>query len=1048
MGGAQEAVPLPTGAVTFLLTDIEGSTRGWEANREHMAAAVARHYELLDMAIARHRGARPQEQGEGDSVVAAFARPSDALVAALDAQVTLETGETGLAVRMAVHTGEAELRDASNYFGPAIIRAARLRAVAHGGQILVSHATADVVADAVPAGMSLHDLGVHRLRDLSRPERIYQLCHPELKPDFPRLRAPDAIPNNLPTQLTSFVGRQAELAELGRLLDRERLVTLTGVGGGGKTRLALQAAAERSDAYPDGTWWVGLGPLADPSLVPRTVSAALGVREDPGRMVTERLVEYIGEQRLLLVVDNCEHLLDATAELIDALLRACASLSVLTTSRAPLGIDGETTWRVPPLSTPRDGESLIGSDAVRLFVYRACKVRPNFALSHDDGSAVAQICTRLDGIPLALELAAARTRVLSPPQIAAALDQRFRLLTSGRRAVGRQQTLLASVEWSYALLTDDERTLFRRLAVYAGGFDLGAAESVCAGEGLHVLQILDLLTALVDKSIVAVGDGPQARYRLLETLREFGAERLAEAEETDACRDRHLAYYLALAEGLEEETSFAHRGALNQIDLERDNLRAALEWATASDARADAALRLVAALTFPWQLRGHYQEGTAWFDRALAVAAPKPPSPVRARALWGRAHLARYANDPACAITAGHAALELARQFRDASLEARALNVVGYMTSLLDVDDVEAGRSLLKESIALARASSDEWCLGDSLQFLAWTFLIQDEHGDARPLFDEALAIGRRRGNRYWEAWHGFGVSAAAWTGSDFCAMVIAAEEGMEAAAEVGEPLLHATCLTFLAIARTLRGEVAEARADLDRWSDHLFRCRGLLGTELLALTHAMIAAAEGDVAEAIVAAEVALTGFRGFGYRHGVASAALNLGRIAFEAGDRPAAEAAYREGLEVARHLRHRSYVGLGEAGLAMIARANGDCAEAEGRAYAALDSLVQGGIRWPMTFVLHALGEVAEDAESWAEAARLLAAATRLRDEIGLVPYPSERDRYGTEVARVQQSLGDEAFKAAWTEGSALSWEEAVAYASRARVERQRSSAAGRA
>jgi predicted ATPase/class 3 adenylate cyclase/DNA-binding CsgD family transcriptional regulator len=1039
MGGAQEAAALPTGTVTFLLTDIEGSTRGWEADRKQMATAVAHHHGLLEEAVARHRGVCPQEQGEGESLVAAFARPSDALGAALDAQVTLTTEEAGFSVRMAVHTGEAELRDAGNYFGPAIIRAARLRAVAHGGQILVSQASADVVADAVPAGMSLNDLGIHRLRDLSRPERIYQLSHPELARDFPRLRALDAIPNNLPTQLSSFVGREAELAELGRLLDRERLVTLTGVGGGGKTRLALQAAAERSDAYPDGTWWVGLGPLADPSLVPLIVSAALGLREDPSRTVTERLVEYLGEQRLLLVVDNCEHLLGATAELIDTLLRACASLSVLTTSRAPLGIDGETIWRVPPLSTPADGESLIGSDAVRLFVDRACKARPNFALSHDDRSAVAQICIRLDGIPLALELAAARTRVLSPAQMAAALDQRFRLLTSGRRAIARQQTLLASVEWSYALLTDEERVLFRRLAVFAGGFDLGAAESVCAGEGLNVFQILDLVTALVDKSIVVAGDGLHVRYHLLETLREFGTERLVEAAEADACRDRHLAYYLAFVDKLEEETTFAHRAALDQIDLERDNLRAALEWATASEARAGTALRLVTALTFPWQLRGRHQEGMAWFERALATA-PLAPAPLRARALWGRAHLAWYANDPACAITAGHEALELARQLRDASLAARALNVVGVMTSLLDVD---AGRSLFEESIALARESSDEWCLGDSLQSLAWTFIAEDEHGVARPLIDEAIAIGHRRGNRYSEAWHDFALSAAAFTASDFPAMVAAAEEGMAAASEVGEPLLHACCLAGAVIARTERGEVAEACVAMARWGEHLFRSKGWVAAEMLALANALIAAAKGNVVEARAAAEAALSGLRACGHRYGVAAAALYLGRIAFAAGDRPAAEAAYREGLEVARHLHHRSYVGFGEAGLAVIARANGDGEEAETRAHAALEPLAQRRIRWPITFVLQVLGEVAGDAESWAEAARLLAAAARLRDEIGLVPYPSERDRYEAEVARVQQSLGDEAFEGAWTEGTALSWEEAVAYTSRARGKRQRPS-----
>ncbi|MEA2618496.1 MAG: hypothetical protein QOE72_4279, partial [Chloroflexota bacterium] len=331
----------------------------------------------------------------------------------------------------------------------------------------------------------------------------------------------------------------------------------------------------------------------------------------------------------------------------------------------------------------------------------------------------------------------------------------------------------------------------------------------------------------------------------------------------------------------------------------------------------------------------------------------------------------------------------------------------------------------------------------NSLQSLASTFMVQDEHGDARPLIDEAIAIGRRRRNRYSEAYHGFALSAAAWTASDFRAMVAAAEEGMAAASEVGEPLLHACCLTNLVIARTWRGQMAEARAALERWSEHLVSSKGVLGAEMLAVGHAWVAVAEGNVAEAQPAAEAALSGFRALGHRYGVAGTALCLGRIAFEAGDRSTAEAAYREGMEAARHLRHRPYVGWGEVGLAMVARANGDGEEAEARAYAALEPLVQGGIRWPLTFVLQVLGEVAGDAESWPEAARLLAAATRLREEIGMVPFPSERDRYEAEVARVHQVLVDEAFEAAWTEGAALSWEEAVAYASRARGKRQRPS-----
>jgi class 3 adenylate cyclase len=476
-----------------LLTDIEGSSRLWEASSRDMAGAVARHYELLDQAATAHAGVRPVEQGEGDSVVAAFSLASDAVAAALDAQRALQ-GEpwpaaTPVRVRMAVHTGEAELRDRGNYFGPAVIRCARLRSLAYGGQVLVSAATADLVAGRLPDGAWLVDRGLQRLKDLSRPERVWELCHPELVGRFGPLRSLDRLPHNLPVQLTAFVGRSAELAELRGLLSSGRLLTLNGVGGCGKTRLALQLAAAAADQYGGGVWLVELAAVSEPERVPAAVATALGERDQAGDLM-ELLADRLGGAAVLVVLDNCEHLLGPVAALVDVLLRRCPALTVIATSREPLGVPGETGWRVPTLSRPaRSGlvtlEGLLRYDAVRLFVERAAHARPDFALTVDNAAAVAQICDRLDGIPLALELAAARVRGLSVGALAAALDDRFRLLTGGARTVlARQRTLQASVDWSYELLGQAEQALFCRLAIFAGSFDLDAAAAVAAGPAL------------------------------------------------------------------------------------------------------------------------------------------------------------------------------------------------------------------------------------------------------------------------------------------------------------------------------------------------------------------------------------------------------------------------------------------------------------------------------------------------------------------------------------------------------------------------------------
>ena len=479
---------LPAGTVTFLLTDVESSTKMWELESAAMADAIARHYELLDAAISSHGGVRPLEQGEGDSVVAAFSRASDAVLAALDAQRALfeEPWPTPspLKVRMAVHTGEARLRDERNYAGQAVIRTARLRAIAHGGQVVISSAARDLVIDHLGDDVTLVDLGVHRLKDLARPEHVWQLAHADLSADFPPLRSLDAVPNNLPVTLSSFIGRFDDIVTVVGLLVDNRLITLTGSGGAGKTRLAQQVAAEVAERYPDGVWWVDLVGLTNPALVPSAISRATMVPEDPGDPLVG-IAERLSEKSMLLVLDNCEHLLDGCADVAAALLASCSDVTVLATSRAPLNVPGELSWRVPPLALPaRDAGHepvavLSQYDAVRLFADRAIKGRQNFRLHDDNAATVAEICARLDGIPLAIELAAARCRVLTPAQILDGLGNTIGMLAGGPRVVlPRHQTIEASIAWSHSLLSDTEQLLLRRLAVFASAFTLDAAEAV------------------------------------------------------------------------------------------------------------------------------------------------------------------------------------------------------------------------------------------------------------------------------------------------------------------------------------------------------------------------------------------------------------------------------------------------------------------------------------------------------------------------------------------------------------------------------------------
>jgi predicted ATPase len=450
-------------------------------------------------------------------------------------------------LRIGINTGEIQLRDEGNYIGPTINRTARLRDLAHGGQTVLSGATESMVIDHLPADAWLNDLGNHPLRDLPRPERVVQLCHPDIRNEFPPLRtAKAAVVQRFPTQLTSFVGRGAQISEVRGILSHNRLVTLTGAGGAGKTRMAIQVGAQISGDFRDGAWYVDLAPIADADSVPLTVARALGLPDQPGRSTMDTILRFIGDREMLLVLDNCEHLLDGSAKLVIAMLDSCPGLTLLTTSREPIGVAGEVTWRVPSLS--------LSHEAIELFSDRAQLASPEFVVDTSNAEAVVEICRRLDGMPLAIELAAARVRALSVTEIVDSLHDRFRLLTGGARtAVQRQQTLRASVDWSHALLTEPEQVLFRRLSVFMGGFDLDAAQSVAGGGDLERYQVLDQLTLLVDKSLVVTENRtPRMRYRLLETVRQYAMEKVSESGEAQAVRTRHRDYYQRMAELLEQ----------------------------------------------------------------------------------------------------------------------------------------------------------------------------------------------------------------------------------------------------------------------------------------------------------------------------------------------------------------------------------------------------------------------------------------------------------------------------------------------------------------
>jgi predicted ATPase/class 3 adenylate cyclase len=699
----------PAGTVTFLFTDIEGSTRLLAELGEVFGSVLEEHHRLLRDAFARHGGM--EVANPGDAFVVAFDLAPAAVAAAFDAQRSLIAQPwpgRPVRVRMGIHTGKAA-RGPAGWVGMGLHEGARISSAAQGGQILLSEATRSLVESSLPEGASLRDLGSHRLKDLSRPERLLQLCHPDLPDRFPPVRSLGVAPHNLPVQPTAFIGRREELRALRDQLSISRLLTIAGPGGVGKSRLGVQGAAGLIDEYPDGVWLVELAPVADPQLVPQAVASALGISEEPGRDLLATLTDYLRHKKALLFVDNCEHLIDACAQLIDTILRSCPGIHFLATSREALGIAGETSWPLPPMSIPdveqtMPLDSLAGSDAIQLFLDRALAVHPGFILTEDNAHVIHTICRRIDGLPLAIELAAARVRVMSVHEIAARLDDRFRLLTGGSRtALSRQRTLEATLQWSFQLLSVPEQVLFRRLTVFSGGFKLEAAERVTSGNGIEERDVLDLLTDLVDKSLVVADlSGDHTRYRLLETMRDFARSRAIEAGEIVSLRSDHLRWAFAFAE--EAAPDVDEPEWLRSFDIEHDNMRSALEWSL-EGGEPLLGLRLATALFRFWFIRNHFREGYDWLERLLA-ADHDTPVELKAKALYAAGYLGTSQGMSTRAIELLEESVALHRQLGDRIGEAWALHYLARASWGIHDPGVVGKR--LEESLAVFQDRDDK----------------------------------------------------------------------------------------------------------------------------------------------------------------------------------------------------------------------------------------------------------------------------------------------------------------------------------------------------
>ena len=888
---------LPTGTVTFLFTDIEGSTRLLQQLGDRYSRVLEECRRLLRAAFQEWNGHEVDTQG--DAFFVAFARATDAVSAAVDGLHALAvhswTEDVVVRVRMGLHTGEPQL-SSEGYIGIDVHHGARVMSAGHGGQVLLSQATRDLVVHQLPGGVSLRDMGEHRLKDLQRPVHLFQLVIAGLPADFPSLKTLDIYPNNLPIQPTPLIGREKEVASLGQLLRRVdvRLVTLTGPGGTGKTRLALQVAAELSDLKWRGIYFVDLAPVSDSAQVIPTIASTLGLREERGRSPLECLKEEIDQNRVLLLLDNFEQVLDAAVQ-VSELLVACSQLKIMVTSRAVLRVRAEREFAVPTLRLPDsaqmpDLEALLQYEAIVLFLQRTQAVAPEFRLTDMNAPVVVEIVRRLDGLPLAIELAAARMKLLSPEALLARLNQPLQVLTSGARDVAaRQHTLRNTIAWSYNLLDAQEQELFRRLSDFVGGCTLEAIEVVNGVLGNATGLILDIVASLVDKSLLRrreQGKGEEPRLAMLETIREYGLELLGASGEMKAVRKAHAVYFMELSERAGLERASDSPEWLDRLEQEHDNLRAAMHWSLEDmEGCKEIALRMGGALRTFWYSRGYLSEGLDFLERAL-VGSDEVEEPMRAAALYAAARLYEVRGDYDRAEPFLVQSLALYRELGNPARIAYALHLqadIAWRRGILDM-----ARSLAEESLAVFRELGDRGAIASLLLHLGALAADQGEYARARDLLEESLAINRELGDKGSIADSLFNLARANFfSGSELGAARVLLEESLSLFRQLSDKESIGYCLCLLGLLTLEQGDVTTARSLVEQ-SVALFKERRQAhGMALSTSAMAMVIAAQGDNAVARALYDAALTEARKAGDKLIIASGLEGLSRVLVALGE-----------------------------------------------------------------------------------------------------------------------------------------------------------------
>ncbi|HUR49848.1 MAG TPA: adenylate/guanylate cyclase domain-containing protein [Acidimicrobiales bacterium] len=967
-----------TGELTFLLADVQDSTRLWEEAPEQMAVALARHDEIIQAAVSRFGGEHKSARGEGDSHFAVFASPRSAVECAVAIQRGLASepwpDRTEISVRIGIHAGEVEQRD-GDYYGTTVNRAARLRSIAHGGQTVLSRVVADAVGDP-PTDVVLRDRGRHRLKDLAEPVHVFELSHPDLSDDFPPLMSLDGRRHNLPIQLTSFIGREDEMGMVRKLLaEGGRVVTLAGSGGIGKTRLAIQVAAELIDSYPDGVWLVELSNVTDPERVSREVLSVVGGPAESDTLTD--LVGLLSDRKVLLVLDNCEQVVAGAASVVDAVLRACPGVAALTTTREPLGLPGEKIVRLAGMALPDDEDDRLAElfPGVRLFADRAQAVDPAFALDEQSRASVIRICRRLDGLPLAMELAAARVRVLSPQQIDERLQDRFSLLTGGPRTRDeRQRTMRAAIDWSHELLQPEESVLFRRLGVFSGGWTLEAAESVCAAPPLAAAQVMDVLTGLVDKSLVVMDGGPSTRYRMLESIRVYACERLDEAGELPRLNDAHLGWIERWThDHYHSQTIDRANAVLALFRHEGDNIRSALDHALVSSPATG--LNLLWNTMDAWDRYANSSEGLS-----------------RLTALLDR-----------------HTERDASRMY--------GLSVVGILARNRGVLDLS--RSALLEAIEIARNLDHDERLAANLVALAELSHYDGKIADAQPLLDEAERIARATadGSALAHVLTGLGRIRME---RDVVEATAFLEEALRLRRELGELQHVQALLENLASVYERQGHMQDARTAAQEAKELAVAANDEESATALSLSLGRIAQDEGrfEEAEALFREVLDMASERGLPNEEGYAWALL--GENSRGLNDLPSAKDCYSRARDSFERAGNSVTVAFLTGNLGHIALQEGNLELAGELAQEALASAQATEMTSGVVEFLELLGEVRAAAGSHSSALRILGAAEALREEVGAARDLVDQADYDAAVATARGAVAPREADALWQLG----------------------------